>query len=274
MVKGMITILFWNTGGNKVTRIVGNLATIHEVDILVLAESRSSVAELLAELNTTRNLSYHAVSSLCNRIAILARYPEEFTRALSESPHFTIRYIDLPGVEEFLLVAAHLKSKLYQMSESQSFVCSELIQQIRGAENHVGTEKTLLVGDLNMDPFQYGVVAAGGLHGVMTQRVADKGTRKVDGKEYPFFYNPMWSFLGDLSQGPPGTYYYDASEHVNYYWHMFDQVLIRPALLKHFDTERLKILTDDGETDFLSTKEIPDKKRVSDHLPILCCLNL
>jgi hypothetical protein len=127
----------------------------------------------------------------------------------------------------------------------------------------------VLVGDLNMNPFESGVVGANGLHAVMTQERAQRGVRKVGGKEYPFFYNPMWGFFGDLTKGPPGTYHYDSAEQVTYFWNIFDQVLIRPALLQHFDATSLKVISGDEKISLLNEQGIPDKANVSDHLPIV-----
>ena len=68
-----------------------------------------------------------------------------------------------------------------------------------------------------------------GLHGVMSRNVASRELRTVQGQKYPLFYNPIWSLMGDLNQGPPGSYYYESSQHVEHFWWMFDQVLVRPA---------------------------------------------
>ena len=82
----------------------------------------------------------------------------------------------------------------------------------------------------------------------------------------------MWSLLGDASAGPPGSYYRRKSEQVAYFWHMYDQVLIRPELLPKFKNENLKILENDGSVPILRNG-IPDSKIASDHLPILFRLN-
>ncbi len=90
------------------------------------------------------------------------------------------------------------------------------------------------------------------------------------GKEYPFFYNPMWRHYGDYTDQPPGTYYYTKSDHVCYFWNIFDQVLLRPSLLDYWEDERLRILTDDGVNKFLSKSAgLPGGRERSDHLPIL-----
>jgi len=122
-----------------------------------------------------------------------------------------------------------------------------------------------------MNPFEDGVVSTNGFHGVASRRIAEKRKRTVQKREYPFFYNPMWNFFGDATPGPPGTYYYKESD---FFWNMFDQVLVRPDLLPFFSNEDLKILTSDGNTSFLSSQGVPDVNVVSDHLPIFFKLEL
>jgi hypothetical protein len=78
--------------------------------------------------------------------------------------------------------------------------------------------------------------------------------------ERRFFYNPMWNHFGDSGPNPPGTYYYEDWP----YWNMFDQVLVRPALLDRFVEDELRILdTVDGAT-VLNNRKIPDANLASD----------
>ncbi|NKB18146.1 MAG: hypothetical protein HC770_08835 [Pseudanabaena sp. CRU_2_10] len=146
--------------------------------------------------------------------------------------------------------------------------------KIRRVEAELGHSRTIVVGDLNLNPFSNGVVSARGLHGVMTQGIARKEDRKIQGRVYPFFYNPMWKHLGDRANSPPGTYHYRKSDHVCYFWNIFDQVLVRPALLDLWDEESLQILTGDGQQSFLTPSGFPNAKSFSDHLPLLFRLNL
>jgi len=89
---------------------------------------------------------------------------------------------------------------------------ANLAGAILEAERRVGHARTVLIGDLNMNPFEAGMIAADGLNAVMDKRIAAKGFRKVSGKRMQFFYNPMWSRLGDESIGPSGTFYYRSSD--------------------------------------------------------------
>lgn len=70
-----------------------------------------------------------------------------------------------------------------------------------------------------------------------------------------------------------GSYYYDNSEHVSYFWHLFDQVLIRPELSERFDTLQLKIITDSPSQRLVRQDGRPDAAVFSDHLPLMFGLN-
>lgn len=115
---------------------------------------------------------------------------------------------------------------------------------------------------------------ANGLHAVMTKKIALSLSRKVQGKEYKFFYNPMWNLLGDHSPGVPGTYYLRQSVHKVYFWNILDQVLIRPELLDTFKVEDLKIVDYDDKVSLLNAKGHPNKNKYSDHLPIKFTLDI
>jgi len=136
------------------------------------------------------------------------------------------------------------------------------------AEKKAGHFRTVVIGDLNMNPFEDGMVGSEGLHAVMVRAIANRRDRIVAGERRPFFYNPMWSYFGDDSEGPPGTYYRSFAKPINYHWNMFDQVLLRPDLLEAYDRGDVRILTRAGDTSLLTAAGTP-LKSISDHLPIL-----
>ena len=272
----MTTFLFWNLYEKPLQGIVANLAHHHEIDVLMLAECSIAPDMLLSALNQPDAPRYHyAPSPACTKIEIFTRFPAEFIPFTSkDKPRLTIRHLKLPGLIDILLVVTHLSSKLHWSEPSQSDECIVTARSVRSTEQDIGHSRTILVGDLNMNPFERGIVTATGLNGVMCRNIAARGARTVQSTQYPFFYNPMWSLFGDASLGPPGTYYRNVSEHVGYFWNMFDQVLIRPELLGRFDNNDLKILDSDGDISFLSKNGLPNKNIASDHLPILFKLNL
>jgi hypothetical protein len=175
----------------------------------------------------------------------------------------------LPARAEIILALVHLPSKLHWDDDSQSAECGELGREISEAEDQAGHIRTVLVGDFNMNPFERGMVETTGLHGTMSRTIAQRQSRIVQDRQYRFFYNPMWSHLGDSRQRAAGSYYYDSAKHVNYFWNTFDQVLIRPDLIGGFDPDRLSILTKVGALDLVRSDGRPDVTKFSDHLPIV-----
>lgn len=270
----MITFLFWNINQKPLEDLITGLVEEHQVDVLMLAESRISHDVMLKSLNRGPESEFHLPISLCDKVFVYTRFRGDLIIPLYESPRITIRHLMLPARVEILLAVVHFPSKLRWSEQSQSIECTELARTIRETEKQVGHQRTILVGDLNMNPFELGVVSASGLHAVMTREVALRRTRIVEGKQHPFFYNPMWGRLGDSTEGPPGTYYYTRSEQISFFWNMFDQVLVRPDLLNFFRNEELKVLTGWMDKQFLSPRGLPNRSVTSDHLPVLFKLNI
>ena len=272
----MMTFLFWNIKKRPLQKIIRELAEIHEVDILILAECEIERSDLLRQLNSISGPRFSYPYSASNRIRIFTRFPEQWLKPVAEEGELSIRHFRNPiGDTQTLIVAAHLPSRLYRSEQDLMQLAPRWRQHIEDAEKRVGHKRTVIVGDLNMNPFDPGVISSEGLHGIMDKRIAGKGSRKVVGQVRDFFYNPMWSLLGDESEGPPGTYYYDASSNpLNYYWHTFDQVLLRPELVPLFPREELKVLTDTASNTLMNDRGVPDSSDASDHFPLLFRLNI
>jgi hypothetical protein len=258
--------LFWNLNRKPLAALIANLAEEHGIDLIILAECEIDPATMLRTLNRTSG-QFHLTAGLCNHITIYSGFSSQFIQGTYESDRVSIRKLELPARDPVLLAAAHLPSKLHWTTESQALECKELATQIELEEQKAGHRRTILVGDFNMNPFEAGV--AGGLHSVMSRQVASRGTRTVQGREYPFFYNPMWCHFGDASGDTAGSYFYDAGEHVNHYWNMFDQVLLRPELASRFDSARLSILKAVGPLSLVRPDGRPNQQLGSDHLPLL-----
>ena len=270
----MLTFLFWNLNKNLLAATVGKLVKQNGIDIVILAESAIPDEVILPALHNSAGVGFSRPYSACEKLVIYTRLPRNCFSVVTESARTTIQNLSLPLRPELLLAAVHLPSQLHSTRESLAMECGQFADDLREAEARVGHSRTILVGDFNLNPFDAGLVGAAATNAVMTRGIAQRGSRTVQRRRFGFFYNPMWAHFGDGDPGPPGTYYYESSEHVAYFWHIFDQVMFRPELMNYFENENLKILTSDGDTTFLTPEGIPDRSRVSDHLPILFRLNL
>lgn len=270
----MITFLFWNLNKQSRSEVVARLALRHKVDVVILAEMGESTATMRAMLTARCQTSFHPLPGVEKEVSILTRLSPSQVEPVQDHNRLRIFRLKVTPLGPILVACAHNPSLLHWDAADTGAQCRQLARVIREEEGREGHQRSLLVGDLNVDPFDVSVVAVDGLHAVPTRRIAERQSRTVQGAEWPFFYNPMWGHFGDRPDRPPGSYYYAKGRPVTRFWHLFDQVLLRPGLLPAFRNETLHILTEDGIQSFLNPRGIPDPASASDHLPILFSLDL
>lgn len=262
----LVTFFFWNLARRALIKELALAIKEYNVDIVVLAESTLAEEEIRTHIpGLTEPEAYS------EKIKIYTSGdPATIIPAFDDpSRRLTIRRVVSPIHQEFLLAAIHFHDKRNWSEDDQLTETTNLARDIAKTEDQFSHTRTLLVGDLNMNPFDKAVVAAGGLHGVMTRSVARKGTRTVNGRQYRYFYNPMWAHFGDRTLAPPGTMFYQKAVHIVYFWNIVDQVLIRPELMDSLAD--LRIIDRIGTTSLISAAGRPS---LSDHLPLLFRLRL
>ncbi len=260
-----LTFLFWNVGQQNVSVELKEILKHKPVDILSLAEFKTNPNHLIQELQKENLHYYHVPQIGCKRIAIFSKLSPGYFEPRTETRYYTMKELCIPHRERLLIVFVHLSSKLY-MSESDQMDESRIFKaEIERAEHDCNNDNTIIVGDFNMNPFERGMVAASGIHSIPCSLTAiKKKQRTVKDRQYTLFYNPMWNLFGDKDQ-KPGTYYHDQAKHVEYFWHILDQVVIRPKLIETFDVDSLEIITEIGNISLVDEDYQPS---VSDHLPI------
>lgn len=239
------------------------MAIKNNYDVIILAEYEDDINYLLSRLQSNNIIMYKIITN-CRRIKMLMKLKPSNVKPCDETEYYTIKVLEISKNERQLIGAVHLPSKLYAQDEDRTMEIGELISNIEKLENKYNIQNTLIVGDFNADPFEGCMIKARGLHSVSSKDIALKLKRKVRGKEYNMFYNPMWNKFGDF-YGIGGTYYYSGSTGEEIFWHIFDQVVIRPQLIMRFEQEKLKIITEINGEPLLN---INKKIIVSDHLPI------
>lgn len=247
-----------------------------DVDILLLAESGVSDGDMETALKTATGREYAALSYHTDKVRLFTRLAvAQWVRRQTDAlgARMAIWSVAIGAPPGILLAATHFVSKNNSSDGEQAMLAVELAKEISRVEEAVGHQRTVVVGDLNMNPFEEGVTGAPALHAVMTKKLAARVERVVQGTSYRFFYNPMWGFFGDRTVGPPGTYYHRSATVGDLFWHIIDQVLLRPNLMDRLHD--LAILDSvGGERLLTESAGLPRDAGSSDHLPLAFRLEL
>lgn len=257
-----LRICFWNTNKNvKINNYISDIIEENIVDIFVLAEYEANIDELKKKVKLHNIVIEQAITIGCDRITILKNGKDI-------KPGFQNKYCSMQIIDnEYLLACLHLPSKLYADKVKRGIAISRIVEDLQTYEENLGIEKTIIVGDINENPYEIGCLGAIGFHGIPVYKDTMKKYRTIMEESFKMFYNPTWNLLGDFSF-PPGTYYYSGNEVENSFWNVYDQVMIRPCLREQFVDDELKILYETKSGKLIDTNNRPDKS-ISDHLPII-----
>jgi hypothetical protein len=270
-----LNIAFWNLGRRNLGAPVRALVESEDIDLLILAELPKDAAAITQELTSLPKGTYEQPAFWVNeRVFLFTHYSHAFFHPVADFSTASIQELRLPCQPALLLVCAHLYSKRSHNDTSQLSAAVDLAEQIRRCEGQVAHENTILIGDLNCDPFELAAVDVHALNGVKCRHVTKRASRTTNDKTRPYFYNPMWSLLGDLAKQPPGTHYWTGSTNVEYYWRTYDQVMVRASLVETLEPDSLRIITKIATHQLARPNGRPDKAHYSDHFPITVTLDL
>lgn len=270
-----MNFVFWNIHKNRdIFPILKELATTEDVDILMLAEYPDcQEKELLDILNQSPSIykyQYSKPNSPTDKVKIFTRFDTSYLKNCNDKQRLSAKQLFSTILNDNItLITCHFPSKINMTDDELSDYSIEVSQFIKEVEEQVGHKRTIICGDFNMNPFDNGMIQTKGLHTVMDKSIIhNNGVATVRDYTYEFLYNPMWGFLGDTGKGKvSGTMYYNSSKSINLYWHIYDQVLIRPELIGYFDDSFLEVITNINRRELLTQNHIIDKQ-YSDHLPI------
>lgn len=264
-------IIFWNIKKKDLINELDDLVKSEFPDILILCECKIQPSDLLLKFNSHKTL-YGYINTRSSNISVFTSFSDTFINVEEDSVRHSILKISLLLKEQFLLVPLHIPDKDSWNEMSQKYECISISSSISNIEENERVKQTIVVGDFNMNPFEEGMVSTMGFHAVRDRNIALKKRRKVQGKYYKFFFNPMWSFYS-ITTGPLGTYFYYSSEHVCHFWNFFDQFIFRPELINKFDFDNLKIITKFKNHHLTNGKGLISDA-YSDHLPIKAIFNI
>jgi hypothetical protein len=263
-----VKFLFWNTNKRKLNDATAHIVSEKSVDLLFLAEYEDDPGDLLMQLNATQTIFHYIPGIANNKIHLFSKFGPGFIRISHEERGLIIWELILPNILHWILCGIHSRSKLHSSSQEQFQDSIIYSQSIRRAENQLGHDSTVVFGDFNQNPFEQGFVNVQGYNAVMSRTIAEKPGRRFRNDCYPFFYNPSWSRFGDLTPGPPGSYYYSKGSVDEIFWNLFDQIIMRPSMIPKFRQSAMEYITGTRQIAISKKNGAPNSKHFSDHFPL------
>lgn len=267
-VSDLLRIVFWNVNKKNLNHYVCSITASTNADVVVLLENGVSSKETLQSLrvNVSPNFYYpRIISTDREKFHCFCRNPELDLSEIHSELRMSARLFQI-GQHKALLVLVHGHDIRNHGDSQWQFATTEIADTVKLLQNQKHTNKLILLGDFNLNPFDWGMNDARGLNAMMTKACVKSGRRTLNEKEYDFYYNPMWSLFGDNTDGPAGTIY-NTSGQGFYGWSMLDQVIVHHSVVEFFGS--VKIVTKAGTKSLLSRSGHPDANNASDHFPIL-----
>lgn len=220
---------FWNVHQNKaINNYIVDLIYENGIDIIVLAEYNDNDQKMINQLIEKGIYMKKYLTSGCDRIIMYGSIQK--VMPANQNKYYSIQIID----NKYILYGMHLPSRIYSdHQERRNIVIDMIVADINELEIKLKLNNTIMLGDINENPYDSGCLNATKFHGISSGEDAGKESRLIMGKTFKMFYNPMWNLFGDFSY-PPGTYYHNGSEPINSFWNIYDQVMIRPSMRKCF----------------------------------------
>lgn len=268
----MLKVLFWNVRRKARDGLVTALATAERPDLLVLIEYPDGP---LPGLLGSDGMGLVAADP---RFVVFARSGFTLQRLDYPDPTDRVQFwrTSRPAISDWLVVVLHGPDRRNaQQDQTRELFFRRVVEHVRYLEELSGHRRTVVFGDFNANPYEPSVVGANGFHAIGVRQVRGKTDRRVRGSgRADFFYNPMWRLYGHDPAGDAAaaTYLYrSGDEAAEPFWHMFDQVLVRPEHAALLPPDRLRILTVAGGDPLIDGVGRPAAK-ASDHLPVLFTL--
>jgi hypothetical protein len=268
--------LLWNVQNGNRDLLVQSIVREHKIDIVLLVEY--SPTKTGSDLSNLLRLDGLVKRSTSERFGVFGRLND----GMILSPVTIGTRLELwdwtpdSGVGgRFALV--HGLDRMNNDDGTRRVFFRRVADSVKAAE--AGSHRrSIVVGDFNAQPFESAIVSSDGLHAIGIRQESNQTSRAIrltDERE-EFFYNPMWRLYGHVPSEEAGmaTHYWQNRLAGELFWHMLDQVVLRPEECTSFPEDRIKILTKVGAIHLLAPDGIPDKTVGSDHLPLVFHWNL
>ena len=151
-----ISFLFWNVNQSPLRDRIARLVVAHSVDVVILAECTMQSSVVSRALNDVTGDTFRVVPGSGSELRLFTRFAaSNFQIEQREQFEAWLAFrVNGPILPELILYAVHLPSKLWTTENDQILVTSNLAGDIRLLEQQQRHDRTVVVGDLNANPFE------------------------------------------------------------------------------------------------------------------------
>lgn len=268
----MTAFMVWNVKRKNLDSLVQSLVREHKIDVLLLVEfypagSGSTLSTLLLGDGLMRRNTSERFG-VFTRLSYVAQMQP--VTALGDRVEFWDWTPDQTNRARFALV--HGLDRRHNNDGTRRVFFRRIADAIRELEATTH-RRSMVVGDFNANPFESSILSSDGLHAIGIRKNINKNRRHVrwGAVEEDFFYNPMWRKYGQEAAMEAGaaTHYWQNNQAGELFWHMLDQVVIRPEECDHFPEDQLRIISTVGTVSLLAPDGSLDTSTGSDHLPVI-----
>lgn len=179
-----------------------SIASSTNADVVILNENGASNDVVLKALQTNVSKDfYFPNSSPTGRFHCFSRSRHLDLSEVHLGFRTSVRKLRI-GRHIVLLALVHGVDVRNYDSETRQSSAQSLADEMRLVKDNQKTNKLIMLGDFNMNPYDRGMNLAAGLNAMMTRACVLSGRRKHIGEDYDFYYNPMWSLFGDNTDVP------------------------------------------------------------------------
>lgn len=282
-----VSFLSWNVNRKKdfeteISRMV--LDKEIEADILLLLEAENVNDAEIESLTKLKRVSINdgTETNLTPRFYSKLSMDEFQLLEIHSTYRLTFARLNVNGHDEVIVGGVHMPSKLECNVETQYKDARQISLDLKTMKERkdIGHNRFLLLGDFNMNPFEPGMIEPDAFNAVLSADEALNNQRTDWYRRYDYFYNPMWSFMGDRNhitgeKKLPGSYYFRKTRNVTLtFWNVFDKVILRPSIIDLLDYESLRIIEKNSIETLVNDDYSLKDEAFSDHLPITFKLNI
>lgn len=288
--------LYWNINNmpSPFENSLKKLVTDKEIDVLILSENKLLSDEKILKETNFVSVDLKLNNNIWKWINVYYKKNEdykithhsEYTEINAEDDETEnsfpkrnkqvnrIQVFKISGkIQDTYFACIHFPSKLYHDEITHLQLIPNYKEKIHSLT--LNSNRLFIVGDFNMNPFDYGMVEPLGFFAHNNRELVTTETQFKHGKNNIVYYNPSWTLLGDFvnkseykqNSRSGGSFFYKEKKSRCLYWYLIDQIIMRKSLIDEFVSEDLEII----EEDTLKDEIIKEKKKGDnkiDHFPL------